>query len=258
MTVSLVVPFSPTSPQRTEHWHWLRLRYEEEHPAWELAVTAGPVGQPWLKGQAVARAVERATGSTLVIADADSLVAPEVLELSADLVASGQAPWVVPHSKVYRLRLEATAQLLAGELALPPRPLERRLLDRRPYDAPVGGGIVVCSRAGYEAVGGIDSRFEGWGGEDISFGRALDTLVGYHERLGGPLWHLWHPKQERRYRPANERLAGRYKEAEGCPHLMRRLVAGEPDGPEWRAAVRERKAEVRSALQRDRAARYGA
>jgi hypothetical protein len=88
------------------------------------------------------------------------------------------------------------------------------------YVGPMGGGIVVLRRDDYEAVGGIDPRFRGWGGEDISFGWALSVLVGVGHRLDGDLWHLYHPHAAARFNgevprgsDAAEQLAGRYKAA---------------------------------------------
>jgi hypothetical protein len=48
-------------------------------------------------------------------------------------------------------------------------------------------------REAFEAVGGWDERFRGWGGEDHSAMRAVDTLYGPHKTLPGQVLHLWHP-----------------------------------------------------------------
>jgi len=136
-------------------------------------------------------------------------------------VAAG-APWVMPHGIVYRLSRGATMAVRS----LKHTPTPTRVISRR-HPGPVGGGFVVCSRSAFDAVHGIDPRFTGWGGEDISFGRALDTLVGRHVRLDAPTWHLWHeplPRvMGRRASPENERLAGRYLDAAGDEVAMRAL-----------------------------------
>ena len=44
-------------------------------------------------------------------------------------------------------------------------------------------------------LGGMDDRFEGWGGEDDAFSIKVQKLVS---RRGAareaPAWHLWHPR----------------------------------------------------------------
>ena len=85
---------------------------------------------------------------------------------------------------------------------------------------------MVVSRDAYEAVRGMDDRYIGWAPEDLSFGWALQTLVGPCTRLDGDLWHLWHPVPTPNLRasPASEALLARYKAAVHIPRLMRALV----------------------------------
>jgi hypothetical protein len=94
-------------------------------------------------------------------------------------------------------------------------------------------------RSTWENVGGVDPRFVGWGGEDIAFGWALDTLAGPHTNLGAPLYHLWHPLavDRRKASPETDRLAGRYAEANGKPEAMRALIDGAPDDSRWREMI---------------------
>jgi hypothetical protein len=79
----------------------------------------------------------------------------------------------------------------------------------------------------------MDERFRGWGGEDVSFLRALDTLYCQHEVATADLCHFWHARpgenpQDRfwigQVFPANSRLAQRYSLATGEPTFMRTLV----------------------------------
>jgi hypothetical protein len=86
----------------------------------------------------------------------------------------------------------------------------------------------VLSRAAYEESGGIDPRFSGFGGDDISWARALDTLVGPCVAGDAPMWHLFHPRSFRRAgnrgSAENEALAARYGDAAGDVIAMRKLV----------------------------------
>jgi hypothetical protein len=215
--ISVLVPYGGGCPWRERAWDYVRAHYEREHADWELVV--GTCEGEWSKGGALADAFCRSTGSILVVADADSFIAPSVLLEAVRLVADGQ-PWVVPHTYVQRLHRRHTEEVLAG--ASPRRGRNAR----PPYRGVIGGGIVVLNRQAWGTVGGVDERFRGWGGEDISFGWALETLIGPCVRLDGELWHLWHPHPapRRRGSPASEALAGRYREARGHPQQMRAIV----------------------------------
>lgn len=221
MSVSVIVPLSPSAPERATVWRWLARQYATLLAAWEIRVGSAP-GYGWSKGRALRSAVERASGDVLVVADADSWLDPVRLAHAAELVAEG-VPWVVPHDRVWRLAPAATARVLSGyafpdDLAIPD-------LERRPHYAPAGGGVAVVTRAAWNDVGGVDPRFNGWGGDDVAFGWALDTLTGQHVRLPGPLWHLWHPPHPSRRQPGpNDELAGRYLDARGDPEAMRALT----------------------------------
>lgn len=235
MTVSLIVPLTSSSTERVRNWEWCRRRYEQFHPDWEIVTADDPGPGEWSKGRAVDAAVTNASGDVLVLADADLLINPEPLEHAVAVAET--APWVVPHSAVYRLTEHATQSLALNHdpRSVVVKQLPREQLARRLYQGPAGGGYVALTRAAYETVGGIDPRFLGWGGEDISFARALDTLIGAHVRVGAAVWHLHHPPLYGRRRagsPASEALAVRYLDANREPDAMRALIA-EPGGPKW-------------------------
>jgi predicted glycosyltransferase involved in capsule biosynthesis len=98
-------------------------------------------------------------------------------------------------------------------------------------------------REAFELVGCMDKRFRGWGGEDVSFLRSLDTLYTPHKNTPADVLHLWHPRPggqdwskrmwEGQKKPrANEWLASQYNRATGKPEQMRRLVDEGCDEPE--------------------------
>lgn len=211
LKVSVLIPFSSQDAARRRNFEYVHSLYRSR--GWEVLV--GECEGEWSKGVALADAFSRATHDVLVIADADCIVEDEVLDRAIDMVREG-IPWVMPHANTYRLDQNLTRNLLDGV------DIGRRGARRH---AAVGGGIVVCSREAWEKVGGIDPRFFGWGGEDISFGRALQTLCGELVQLNGRLLHLWHkPHNPRRGTPASEELAGRYLMANGDVEAMSALV----------------------------------
>lgn len=57
-----------------------------------------------------------------------------------------------------------------------------------------GGGSVAITRQAFEAIGGLDESFIGWGGEDNEFWERAQTRRVW-PWAGLPLVHLWHAAQ---------------------------------------------------------------
>lgn len=186
LTVAVVVPFRGGCPHREAAWGWVRRRYAEKHPNWELIEAPAPDG-PWCKGAALAAAIAASSAEMIIQADAD--VWCDGLLEAVETVREG-APWALPHNEVRRLTQEATAAVLAGD------EWERQPLLEDAYPGVVGGGILVAPRETLCEIP-VDPRFTGWGQEDESHGRALRTLIGTPWKGSAPLVHFWHPPQER-------------------------------------------------------------
>lgn len=210
--LSVIVPLAGDCPHRARAWQWVRAQYNG------LEVCEG-YGDPeaWCKADAVADGLSRSSGDLLVISDSD--VWSEHLRSAIDAVESGEYQWAAPHRRVRRLTQTGTDQFLNGE--------RDTALTSEDHHAVLGGGIVVLSRELYERCP-LDPRFIGWGGEDQAWGAALRTLAGVPFVTRYPLWHLWHPPQQRMTRKvgnvANDELRGRYIGAKLQLRLMRELI----------------------------------
>ena len=219
MKFTVVIPYRHTDRHRDDAFLFVQAHYLRQGLE---GITGDVMTAEWSKGGAV-DAIVRMLDITegLVLADADCIVTPEALADSMRAVADGAA-WSMPHRNVLRLGRAETYMLYRGR-----REISCLRASSRP--GPPGGGIVVLTREAYATVGGIDPRFYGWGGEDISFARALDTLVGPCVRFEADLWHLYHPRTPRRVGNraslASEELAGRYLDAEADPAAMRQVIA---------------------------------
>lgn len=216
-------------PERAAAWDWVRRRYEALHPAWPITEGLAPAG-PWRKGAAAADGAAGARGRVMILADADCVLPPAALEEAVALVRAG-APWVVPHTRVYRLNEATTREWLEGPVDRLAAPQDAIDLARPPYSGFAGGGAVVVNRAVFEAAGGIPGAFVGWGAEDEALALILDTLVGRHIRLTHPLVHLWHPRLEVEQRRAEYRgnrvtLDGLRRAAAVGPEALWALVRG--------------------------------
>lgn len=210
----MLVPWQPGCRHREAAWNHLQPRWEQ---VGELVV--GETPGPWVKAEAVADALARATGDLLVIADADVWVDP------TEALAACET-WAVPHLKVHRLSERSTAQVIDGAewRGLPLDQTNQR--DYKPYRGQPGGGVTVIHRDVYEAC--PIPRIVGWGQEDEAWSIALHCLYGEPWRGDLDLVHFWHPPQPRLNRiigsPEGQRLRKRFRDAQTDPAAMRALI----------------------------------
>lgn len=224
MPTAVIVPCRLEDDHRRAAWSWVRSRYEDRHPGWE--VVTGTCKGDWCKGSAVAEALTRTDADRLLIADAD--VWCDRLAWAID--ALDDWPWAIPHHAVHRLTEAATAAVLAGGPLGGPT-------TQHPYKGYAGGGFLALTRDLYERVP-LDPRFVGWGQEDQAWHLALRRIAGHGPRNNADLIHLWHPPQERLSRQtgseASAELLHRYQQAR-TPEAMSTLIAEVTDGRSHRA-----------------------
>lgn len=204
-------------PHRITVRDWIVNRWRTHHA---LPVTEAecPTAD-WSKGATVNPAIAASTADVIIVADADSYVDNEHLGNALNAVAVGG--WAMPYSTVNRYDAVSTAAIMAGHQTVKPR------LERGPYPALPGGGIVIAHRTAWDTVRGLDPRFVGWGGEDHALGLAFHVLVGdVHRQQRAALHHLWHPPApaNRRPSPATKELDARYRKARRNPDAMRTLI----------------------------------
>lgn len=227
MTAAIIIPTRPSDEWRARALEYVARWYQGHFPDVPKIICNSPT-EEWSKGAAVAEGVahqDAAGARVLIIADADSfLLDPHDLRAAIDLVAHGTFSAVTPHRRVYRLRDKETVRLeedptLAPRLGWTCRPV---------YDGPIGGGITVVDRNAYDDVNGIDPRFLGWGGEDICFGWALQTMAPPVHQGDGVLVHLWHPHPAPNLRGSaeSEALVAKYRTARNVPRRMWQIVRG--------------------------------
>lgn len=181
--VTVIVPLRLDCPYRERAWTFVRARFAVQYPAWRV-VTASDDGEPFSKAAAVMRAVRDVDSEVVIVHDAD--VWCDELAVAIDYLPRHR--WAVPHYDVLRLSEYATHETYTH-----PDP-QIDLVER--HRGVLGGGIVVVSRDVIDQVP-MDPRFRGWGGEDISWGHALRTVIGEMWRGRAPLYHYWHPPAPR-------------------------------------------------------------
>lgn len=250
--ISILIPFrSDGSEERENNFYWLTAYWRRHLPRAQIVV-GQDFGTPFSKTSAVNYAFRRATGDVVAIIDADCYIDHEVVRECARRIREarndGHRLWFVPYRRFYRLTQRTTDRILAewppappAELgmACPPDPRQVQDTSGSTHGHWFGALIQIMPREAFAMAGGMDERFRGWGSEDVSFMRAVDTLYARHKTIRGCVYHLWHPKigdewVTRRWAGqvaarVNERLGERYRLAIGDPQRMRALVFEEWD-----------------------------
>jgi hypothetical protein len=243
--VSLLVPFRDDGEHRSEVWNWLRQYWRSAFPEAEI-IQGRDNGTPFSKSAAVNHAASLARGRTFVVIDADAYLPAEVLRTCADNIdqalRNSERLWYIPFDHLYRLSEDYTESLLEQPpsipIPLPPTGVNREIVteDAHLYGHRYGALCQVMPREAFCLVEGMDSRMRGWGGEDVSFLRSLDTLYTQHHVVPGDIAHLWHERLGRNdsgmtrrwvgqsWSAANTRLAQRYTQSVAEPAAMRGLA----------------------------------
>lgn len=248
--VSLLVPFRSDGGVRAETWHWLRRYWADALPGAEIVIGTDSrvdedAGRPFSKTRAVNDAASRATGDIFVILDADCYIYAAQLMRAVrrirDAREDGHRLWFIPYRRFYRLNRAFSRRVLESDPRHPLWPGDfphREIVDVIPEKSSscahwFGALIQVMPREAFETVGGMDPRHFSWGGDDVDFMRAVDTLWARHHTENGPVFHLWHPtfgntSPTRFWKGGqagqNDWLASLYTDAIGDPERMRRLV----------------------------------
>jgi hypothetical protein len=245
--ISLLVPFSTLDPQRQMTWDWLKDYYTVWLPGAEIIV--GENHQvPFCKTKAFNEAYWHSTGDIIVLLDADCYIDPDILlSCAAEIRAarkSGNKLWYIPYREFYRLNEEASNRVLESwpthPLTFPkPPPPDVLVTTNGASSAHWWGALIqMMPSEAFEAVGGMDERFSGWGGEDVAFMRAVDTLYAKHKTWNDQVLHLWHTSTinphdshlrmwdgQKVSQRKNDELVGRYYAAFGDRTRMRRLTS---------------------------------
>lgn len=224
----VLVPRRAGQRDRDRLWEWCRDWWTRELP--ELAIVEGHHDDGLFNRSAALNIAASLAGrwDVAVIIDADIVVdAGRVRE--SIVLARSLGRVVLPFSTRYNLNAPGTTLVMAGERGswLP--------YVQRAYHDMVSSCVVV-PRAVWDATGGFDETFVGWGFEDSSWTVAAETLSGRNLLyIHGELWHLHHATapEGRPATPtfrANQARSKRYESAWGDVDAVQALIAESRQG----------------------------
>jgi N-terminal domain of galactosyltransferase/Glycosyl transferase family 2 len=243
--ISLLVPFHSDGGIRQRNWDWLHEHWKVKLPDAEIIVQDNHE-IPFCKTAAVNAAFKRSHGDIIVILDADCYMDYRIIQYCAARIREarrrGNPLWFIPYRRFYRLTDEGTTDLLTtppgGPMFFtdPPKPFEYEHTNPSSSGHHWAALVQIVPREAFEQVEGMDERFKGWGGEDVSFMHAVDTIYGSRRTCNSPVYHLCHPiiegvwKYTRQWAgqpraEINGALTDQYVKARGDRERMLRLIS---------------------------------
>lgn len=226
MTVAVVIPWRPGTPERIAHHDHVRAHLTALLPdALHLDVDSGhaPFSRAGSRNEGV-RQAQAAGAEIVVLCDADTLPEPEPLH--AAIAAAHDGVLHLPYTWYRGLSQDGTRAYLAGT------PADDCTTDWA-HEWATGGVLVITPQAWWQA-GGMDEGFTGWGFEDTAFRTAADALLGPTVKHHGTINHLWHPLESGLGSPlhvAGGQRMQRYVDATGNPDAIRALIAEHANQP---------------------------
>jgi predicted glycosyltransferase involved in capsule biosynthesis len=180
-----------------------------------LEVFLGDSGhEPFNRGDSRNAAAQAAGDwSRALIADADCLAELDV-EREAFNLASQSGKLILPHHNFFDLTKKGTEKFMQNPTRYRDHPFQFHKLSPVRWAEPLApSGALVLTHEAYDAIGGYDPGFRGWGYEDTALLFDADRTVG-HERLPGLLVHLYHMRDRHspEHQEHNQELARKHRE----------------------------------------------
>jgi len=212
MSITAIIPFRA----RDGREHLLEVVTEHLAEIVDDIIVCDDEGETFSRAASINKGAAEANSDLLLICDADLIVPHEQIEKAAELAAEGM---VIPFTELVSLNRDATAMVMRGA---DPAGQRGKITEAG------SGGACMIDTITFDAAGGFDSRFRGWGYESDAFLAAVETLVDPARRLEGQAFHLNHPDEK--FRPdQNWMLWERYENARLDLVGMRHIILGGDD-----------------------------
>jgi hypothetical protein len=159
-------------------------------------------GTPYNRAATFNRGATLARGSTLILHDNDMLVPARYAAESLARIREG-AMFADLKRFIFYLATKDSVSLLAGQNV---RATTASVVQN------LRGGSIVAERTAYDAIGGFDEAFVGWGGEDNDFWDRAETTGRVYSFGYLPIIHIEHPPQGEKLDRGNAPAVLRYEE----------------------------------------------
>lgn len=199
--ISVLIPWRGGDPQREQVWEFIKREWE--FLGVELCVGVDDEGGPFNCSRALNRAFSMSTKPYIMQFGADCLPDVDAIYEGYRFLEAGN-PWVPLFDQTDYYNEYMTQMIISG---VPRRKLE---IDSNLH-VPFQTGVMAMHRDVFKETGGSDERFEGWGGEDSSFRRAVWVLHRGGEPLPFTLKCLWHDGKHRVLGEQNLALCQEYE-----------------------------------------------
>jgi hypothetical protein len=154
-----------------------------------FARKAGPFNKSWAVNVGFRQSARG--HEVLCVLDADVLPDRDFVQRNVDRFRQPGVQAVQPFQDVLCLDAASSEVALAHRLLRQAPDPDRSWLRGFTLRRPPGLCLWLRSRI-FEAIGGMDERYEGWGGEDRDFALRVSANAAL-DRHGDPILHLWHP-----------------------------------------------------------------
>ena len=220
MEVSALIPYKADHGRRDFLWSVVKQRYEHLFPQIELCIGHDET-EPFCRARAINLAAKIATGQIYMLVDSDVLF--DVDLINKIMLYIHVHPWIVPFDRGIRLTQTATDHLIGQEI---PTNINIKQGDIQEIITYPGPFMNIMTKACFEAIRGLDERFQGWGREDDAMVMSLDTICGKHFQMKDTVYHLWHQPAEiiPELLHKSDLLLNRYIDAQKCVTDMKRLI----------------------------------
>lgn len=225
----ILVPRREDHGPRDRTWAWVKRWWQTNLPRltiYEGHHNDGLFNRSAAVNRAAALADSERRWDVAVLIDADVICDPAQVREAIDYAVDHPDRLVLPFSRRHNLNPFGSARIMAGDTGS-----WRRYIAKTYND--MCSSCVMVPRPLWDAVGGFDEAFRGWGFEDTAFAIACETFGGSSlHKIDGELWHLYHPTapEGKRSTPSYQSNRARreaYSAALGDPDAIRRLQAGD-------------------------------
>lgn len=233
--LSIIMAFRSDGGIRDKHLKWAVEHFRKMFPDAEIIVeqdSSNDSGwRTFNKSRLLNKGVARSHGRVLFITDIDMVFVKNRILKAVEKADNYSI--LFPLNDILYIPADMTKKILSSENteSFPRIPLSLFPIPHKNRANLQAGGSYVITRANYDAVGGHDERFVGWGSEDSAFIKAAATIIEKpFLRMHGQAYHLWHPTDKRRFKRRDTSIK---------PSLMKEYTEAMKDRDKMLAIVQE-------------------